>query len=165
MKLMLKLMLTLLVLAVVLPFTPLMPGGKPLMALSDIRWPDIEMPRLPGIDVPSLPEETGRTQLFYRWKDAEGNIHFSDKAPKGRVDDLSTVEVYPDANLLPAVDVKPAEKAAPVEKQPVTPKKQEAEHPYSPETVKKLFDDVNQIKTQAEKRNQALREIVGERGK
>lgn len=46
---------------------------------------------------------------FYKWTDADGNVHYSDKPPKG-VGEVTTLEVDPGAHTVtpPAVAAKPA---------------------------------------------------------
>lgn len=159
MKLMFKLILTILVLAFVLPFTPLMPGGKPMMSLSDIRLPEFSIPNVPtiGSKEPVL-RKSGKARTFYRWKDAEGKVHYSDKPPEGSAGEVASLDIDPNTNLVPAVE-------APPEPEPVaskvSDKKKSADSSsptssYSPDAIKKLFEDANRIKQQALERNKLL---------
>ena len=72
-----RVLLSFLILAVILPFTPLMPGGKPLIKVSDLKWPELG---IPGSNSKTF-VTSDKTQTVYKWKDAQGNIHFSDTAP------------------------------------------------------------------------------------
>lgn len=45
---------------------------------------------------------------FYKWTDADGNVHYSDKPPKGHVGEVTTLEVDPGAQTVaPPVADKP----------------------------------------------------------
>ena len=83
-----KLLLSLLILAVILPFTPLMPGGKPLIKVSDLKWPELGVPGSNKQFTPS-----GNTQTVYKWQDAQGNIHFSDQAPNNEMIQSSKIKI------------------------------------------------------------------------
>ena len=157
MKLLIKLMLTLLVLAAALPFTPFMPGGKPLLSLGNLKWPKLEAPSLPALK-PAGGTSSSNNQTFYKWHDAKGNLHFSDQPPKGHTAQLETVEVNPNTNLIPGVKAPPP--------QPQQKPAQEATatslpSPYSPDQIKRLFDEAHKIKQQSEQRNKQLEEIMG----
>lgn len=57
---------------------------------------------------------------FYKWTDADGNVHYSDRPPKGHVGEVTTVEVDPGAyTVTPPIAEKPApERAAPAPAEP-----------------------------------------------
>jgi len=157
MKLMFKLMLAILVLAFVLPFTPLMPGGKPLMSLSEIRMPEFSIPDMPsfGAKEPVL-RRSGKVQTFYRWRDAQGNIQYSDKPPQGNVNGLSSLDINPNTNLVPAVKAPPEPKTAQLKEKKGKTDSTAPSSFYSTNAIQKLFEDANKIKEQALERNKAL---------
>jgi hypothetical protein len=76
-KILLWALVALLALAVVLPFVVKSRHGRPLMAPEGVHLPKIKVPELP--DFPGGDE----TMTVYRWQDAEGAWHFSDRAPEG----------------------------------------------------------------------------------
>ncbi|MBU0501504.1 MAG: DUF4124 domain-containing protein [Gammaproteobacteria bacterium] len=159
MRLLIKLLLTLLILAVILPFTPFMPGGKPLMQIGDLKWPRLVVPAAQDItdslkSRPSAPSSKNKT--FFKWRDAQGNIHFSDKPPKEKTAHLETIEVNPDANLIQGVRVPPPPQ--PQQTVQTTPQA-DIPSPYAPGQIKRLFDEAHKIKQQAEKRNKQLEEL------
>jgi hypothetical protein len=158
MKLFIKLMLTLLTIAVVLPFTSIMPGGMPLFKWSDIKMPQIKTPQLPELSGGT--PDRGKIQTFYKWKDDNGAVHYSDQPPKENVDGLSTVEVNPDTNLLPAVDTATTQPAAKSEGQKRVAKN-DAPSSYSPETIKRLFEDAHKLQEKANQRKKMLDGIEG----
>lgn len=153
MRLMIKLLLTLLVLALVLPFTPLTPGGRPLLSLGDLHWPDLKAPPLPDLKPPLA---SGGKQTFYRWRDGAGNLHFSDRPPEGSPANLETVEVDPDANLIQGIQPPPPQPPTQRTASDETPPS-----PYSPGQIKKLFDEANRIKALAAQRGQQMEEVMG----
>ena len=111
MKLFVKLMLAILVMAFLLPFTVLKDNeGKTLMSfsdfsLSDFNLADFKMPDMLGSDK-LLPTNGGgsREDVFYRWNDAKGNIQFTTEPPPDGVE--YTVKGYnPDTNLIQAVEI------------------------------------------------------------
>jgi hypothetical protein len=154
MKLFVKLMLALLVLAALLPFTLLKNDrGTTLMSLSDISLPDFEIPDFSRVTpsetlVPSLPEPSGM-DVFYQWYDGEGNLHFTSEPPPEGVD-YSIREFDPNANVIPSVEL-PAEdnataaSAVPPAKTGEPDAEQEAPNPYDKESIQKLFEDAKNI--------------------
>jgi len=104
MKLFAKLLITILVIGGLLPFT-LIKGrdGKPLMSFSNIKLPDFSVP-----DLGSVPEVTpvkstsvgnkGK-DIFYKWLDADGNLQFTTQPPpQGR--EFTIKRFDPDTNLI-----------------------------------------------------------------
>ena len=164
MKLFVKLMLAGLVLAFLLPFTLLKDDqGKTLMSFSDFSLPNFSLPnfsladfKMPSIKMPGsdglLSTDTGgsREDVFYRWNDAKGNVHFTTEPPTDGIE--YTVKGYnPDANVIRAVKL-PAEK--PVAEPPASAAESASEdkssaldagNPYSKDNVQKLFDDTRNI--------------------
>jgi len=154
MKLFVKLMLALLVLALLLPFTLLKDNsGKTLMSFSDISLPEFEIPDFSGVSsseslVPSLGVSPGM-DVFYQWYDAEGNVQFTSEPPAEGID-YTVREFDPNANVIQSVKL-PAEERAPAGL-PVPPEKssepaaqQELPNPYDKESIKKLFEDAKNV--------------------
>jgi hypothetical protein len=152
MKLFVKLMLALVVLALLLPFTYLKDDqGNTLMSFSDFSMPNFEMPDLPGMPsgkslVPSVNGSAGM-DVFYKWHDAEGNVHFTTEPPADGVD-YSVKEFDPDANLIQAVKVPVPETTL---EKPATATQGEVsseDEPlkiYDADQIKKLFEDTENI--------------------
>lgn len=143
MKFFIKLLIALVVLAVLLPFT-LLKGkdGRPLMSLDKLTKPDIALPKLPDSD------NKGGRDLIYRWTDAEGVVHFTNTPPPAGVN--YTVKGYdPNTNLIQSV--KPLNKEEPPASKPVqaarkTPESlKEIGNPYSVDKVDKLMDDARKV--------------------
>lgn len=153
MKLFVKLMLALLFIALLLPFTLLKDNdGNTLMSFSDISLPDVSMP---DVSMPDLPSFSGSKEIkpandndlsgkdiFYKWYDSEGNVQFTSEPPPDGVD--YTLKGFdPDANVIQAVKI-PAKKKT-VEKPKSAQEKsagpEDNINPYSAENIKKLFED------------------------
>ncbi len=154
MKLFVKLMLALLVLAVLLPFTLLKDDrGKTLMSFSDFSLPEFKIPDFSGVAsseslVPSLQGSPGM-DVFYQWYDGEGNVQFTSEPPPKGVE-YTIREFDPNANVIQSVKLPVEEEAAvtapvPVAKTGETGAPQEAPNPYDQESIKKLFEDANNV--------------------
>ncbi|MDJ0881539.1 MAG: DUF4124 domain-containing protein [Gammaproteobacteria bacterium] len=145
MKFFVKLMITALVLAVLLPFTVLKgKDGRPLMSLNDLKAPDLTLPEVP--DAMNLPEGTKlgkREDIIYQWRDAKGELHFTSAPPPKGVE--YTAKGYdPNANLIQSIEVK-HEEAQPVMAEPQIKKPTDIGNPYSPDNIQKLIDDAHNV--------------------
>ena len=161
MKLFAKLMLAGLVLAFLLPFTLLKDDqGKTLMSFSDFSLGDFNLPGFSLADF-NLPDILGddrllstdgggsREDIFYRWNDAKGNVHFTTEPPPDGIE-FSVKGYNPDANVIQAVklpDEPVAEPPATVAEPASADKSsaQDIDNPYNKNNVQKLFDDSNNI--------------------
>lgn len=161
MKLFVKLMLAGLVLAFLLPFTLLKDDqGKTLMSFSDFSLGDFNLPGFSLADF-NLPDILGddrllstdgggsREDIFYRWNDAKGNVHFTTDPPPDGIE-YSVKGYNPDANVIQAVklpDEPVAEPPATVAEPASADKSsaQDIDNPYNKNNVQKLFDDSNNI--------------------
>ena len=151
MKLFVKLMLAVLVVAFLLPFTLLKDNeGKTLMSFSDFSLPDFKMPSIKMPDM--LPTNGGgsREDVFYRWNDAKGNVHFTTEPPPDGIE--YTVKGYdPDTNLIQAVEIpveEPVVEPPPSGSEPASENKssaQDPDSPYSKDNIQKLFDDTRNL--------------------
>ena len=152
MKLFGKLLIAALVLAVLLPFTFLKgPDGKPLMSidklsLPDLKMPDLKMPGIPdSVKNSGLNSKSGSMDVIYKWKDENGELHFSSTPPPDGVE-FTSKGYDPNTNLIQAVQPQvdepeqvEAEEKAQIKKAP------DISNPYSPEKVDKLVKDAQNI--------------------
>jgi hypothetical protein len=161
MKLFVKLMLALVVLALLLPFTVLKDDtGNSLMSFSDFSMPDFKMPELPGMPsgkslVPSVNGSAGM-DVFYKWHDAEGNVHFTTEPPADGVDYM-TKEFDTDANVIQSVDMPVQEtirEKPPTATQGEVSSKSEQPNPYDTDQIKKLFEDTENIEKLLQQRTE-----------
>ncbi len=160
-----KLLLAVLVIGLLLPFTILKgKDGKPMMSFGDLKLPDFSAPELP--DMPNLAKQDDASganiDLIYKWTDAEGNLQFSNDPPPQGVE--YTVKGYnPNTNVIQAVEI-PSEDIA-VQK-PESEKQAESEDGigsiYSPEKIKKLFEDAENIEKLLNDRMKKQEALVGQ---
>jgi hypothetical protein len=161
MRLFIKLMIAILVIGVLLPFTFLKgKDGKPVISFTDLKLPDISMP-----DMPNLPdnETLGDKDVIYKWTDAEGSLQFSNTPPPDGVE--YTVKGYdPNLNVIRAVDVEsnvPIEVVEEESKKKVT-SAEDIGSPYSPEKIGKLFEDANNIEKLLNQRLNNQEALIGQ---
>lgn len=78
MKLYIKLMILLVVLACTAPFMLKRSDGRPWMTVDDLKMPDISMPdfTLPSTSEAEIIDDT----TVYKWLDQNGVLHYSDEA-------------------------------------------------------------------------------------
>jgi len=165
MKLFAKLMIAVLFIAMLLPFTILKDdSGNTLMSLSDISLPDLSMP---DFSMPDLPKISGAKNsatldgdlsgkdVFYKWYDSNGNIQFTSEPPPQGIE--YTLKGFdPDTNVIQAVKAPPKESGSD-ESTPVQNKSTDLEetgNPYSQESIKKLFEDTKNIEKLLQQRSQ-----------
>jgi len=159
MRFFIKLLITLVVLAVLLPFTILKgKDGRPLMSLDRLKAPELSVPKLP------VPGNRKRQDLIYRWVDDSGIVHFTNTPPPAGV--AYTVKGYdPDTNLIQSVRPTAATEPEPVqpvqsksEKQPSSLK--DIGNPYSIEKVEKLMDDAKNVQHLLEDRAKRQEQLI-----
>lgn len=161
MKLFVKLMLALLVIGLLLPFTLLKDdSGKPLASFSDFGLPDFSLPSLPRFSsggsstpVPDSDDNLDGKVLFYKWYDADGDVQFTSEPPAEGVE--YTVKGFdPDANVIQAVKL-PAGDSADGESSSAAGKSAtDIGNPYSKETIEKLFEDAKNVEKLLQERLQ-----------
>lgn len=101
-----RLLLLILLLAVIFPFTFPLKDGRPLLS-----WSDIQLPRKPDIDIklPTLsaageanPSTPSQSVILYRWRDGNGGLQFSNLQPPQGVA-YEIIKVNPETNLVQGV--------------------------------------------------------------
>lgn len=154
MKLFAKVMLAVLVIAILLPFTILKDeSGDTLMSFSDLSLSDFSFSSMSG-KMPDVPEISPGSSLLqgevaiYQWYDSEGNIQFSSEPPSQGID-YEVRRYDPNANVIQSVQLPTKEKAAdstapPPEAASADPG--EIGNPYSEESIRKLFEDARNLK-------------------
>lgn len=152
MKLFAKLMLAVLVIAMLLPFTILKgDNGKPLLSFSDFAWPDFSaatLPKAPMVDsISDSAGSSGGKNTVYRWFDSEGNIQFTtDPPPEGIEFEVRNFD--PDVNVIQPVKLQSGE--TPVVQGDTDPEISSAPvdpgfNPYSADSLKKLFENAKNV--------------------
>ena len=151
MKLLMKLMLAALVIALLLPFTLLKDDqGKTLMSFSSFSLPNFKMPDFKMPDMPSseqLDPVIDSKDIVYRWNDSKGNVHFATEPPADGIN--YTVKGYDhNTNVIQAVKLPkmevPVEPAA-ADLSAINEKNSplDLESVYDKDNIKKIFDDSN----------------------
>lgn len=160
MKLFIKLMCFLAVLALIGPFILKAADGRPLLSLRQVL-PDMafKVPGLPSWE--SIPnafsEHTGETKV-YRWAAGDGSLQFSNMEPENT--EYEVLWVDPDTNLIQGLSAD-----APTLSQTSIQVSQEPTiNPIpvlsiSPEQLKKLQEDANNVQSLMEARNKALENL------
>ena len=182
MKLLLKLILAVLVIGVLLPFTVLKDdNGQPMMKFSDFGLPDIPF-NIPGFSLPDTTtlKPSGKSNLqtadelraaddnlagkvvFYQWRDSAGNIQFTGEPPPEGIE--YTIKGYdPDANVIPSVKIPTKDKEADDDRSAAEKLKDgESINPYGEDTIKKLFEDAKKIEKMLNQRYQEQTESVNQ---
>ena len=159
MKLFAKLLIAILFIAMLLPFTILKDdGGDTLMSFSDFSWPEFSLFAPFDGDKPAkTASDLAGRGVFYQWYDAEGNVQFTTDPPPAGVEYI--VKEY-DSNTnviravkLPSVDEGSLDGDKSVS--PVSPAEpEEIGSPYSQEAIKKLFEDSKNIEKMLKERLQ-----------
>ncbi len=151
-------MLAAVVIALLLPFTLLKDDqGKTLMSFSDfslqdISLPDFSIPDMSGLFsskklLPANTRSDGK-DIFYRWNDAQGNVHFTTELPPDGIE--YTVKGYdPKANVIQSVKRRTETDALESAPNPTDPGTDDstpsADSAYNPAKVKKLINDTKNI--------------------
>jgi hypothetical protein len=162
MKLFVKLMLALLVLAILLPFTLLKDEqGKPLMSFSELSLPEFKLPDLAGMPSSKrlLPSGNGSVgvDVFYKWYDGEGNVQFTTEPPAAGIE-YTVKEFDPDANVIQSVRLPSGDSSteAPAMAPSSSPGElkslQDLGNPYDKDNIKKLFEDAAGMQKQLQQR-------------
>lgn len=172
MKLFGKLLIAVLIIGILLPFTVLKgKDGKPLMNFSSLKMPDLGLPDMP--ELPSLPnsESVGNIAgigdgetIIYQWKDSSGNIQFTNSPPPQGVE--YTVKGYdPDANVIQSVkfpDEQIDAEETPGQEDKLPTDAEGVASVYSPERVNKLIDDAKNVEKLLNDRLKQQNAIIGD---
>ncbi len=135
-----------------------------MMSFGDLKLPDFSVPDLP--DMPNLTKQDDTSganlDLIYKWTDADGNLQFSNDPPPQGVE--YTVKGYnPNTNIIQAVEI-PSEDLAIQKPEPENHVESEDEigNIYSPEKIKKLFEDAENIEKLLNDRVKKQEALVGQ---
>ena len=162
MKLFAKLLLAVLVLAMLLPFTILKDDdGKTLLSFSDLGLPDFSIapPKLPQVGeiIPGAESTAGSVDI-YQWHDKEGNIQFSNEPPpQGTEFEIRRFD--PAANVIQSIELPTAETDEGTEKAVIASQESgdqpvEIGNPYSKDSIEELFDKAKNVEKLPQQRFQ-----------
>lgn len=163
MKLIWKLFIAAIIIAILLPFS-LLKGkdGKPLMNFGDLKLPEVSLPDMPGSKNIGT-AVIGDSNSIYEWKDEEGNLQFSNMPPAEGIE--YTVKEYdPNTNVIQAVEV-PDKEPESASSEPHSSQETEpvgGTGIYSPEKIKKLIDDAKNVENLLNDRLKQQEAIIGQ---
>jgi len=165
MKLFVKLMLALLVLAFLLPFTLLKDDeGNTLMSFSDFSMSNFKLPELSrGKELIPAKSGSGDMDTFYKWYDPKGNVQFTSEPPPDGV--AYTVKQFdPDTNVIQAVHAPVETSAEPAPAMAAAGENSPALNlnPYDSKGIEKLFEDTRNIEKLLNQRTQAHNDIINQ---
>lgn len=162
-------MLALLIIGGLAPFTFIKDkDGNPLMSLSDLTMPDAKMP---DISLPNLLDAESNPLALdgavYKWKNKQGTWQFSSAPPPKEMAFTSTVYDQ-NMNVIQAVKTPSIAEKKPEEAEEQEEPEDEVSSgglsnlgkAYSPEKVKKLFDDANNLESLLNNRAKQQQEIL-----
>ena len=162
MNLFVKLLIAVLVIGILLPFTLLKGNdGKPLISFTDLKLPDMSI--IPEDIQSSVDESLNDEDIIYRWTDAGGNLQFSNSPPPVGVT-YTVLDYDPNLNVIQAVEVRTDEPEAVLEMEPKkkTSSAEDIGSPYSVEKIEKLFEDANNIEKLLNQRLKNQEAIIGQ---
>ncbi|MDX5299880.1 MAG: DUF4124 domain-containing protein [Gammaproteobacteria bacterium] len=131
-----------LVAALAAPFFLNAPNGKPVMKLPAFE----DLVPIPGTPSP------GDLQLVYKWRDAQGQVHYSDQPPADTP--WETLTVDPGTNVIPAVKPREPEPVASVN--PALPAQTPAAPDTSPAMIPGLTANPVEVLEKARQAREAL---------
>lgn len=162
MKLFVKLMIFVVILALAGPFFIKGPDGKPMWQVSEVRssiqlgWDRLQRKFAGSIDAADKLPGMDASVTVHRWQDETGQWHYTQEAPEGIVSD--TLLIDPKTNLisLPALP-EPLPLAAEAD-QPAAAEPVQGPVP-SIEQTRQLIEDAKALQGQVDERDQKLRDI------
>ncbi len=162
MRLIIKLLLFVLVAGIFLPFFTLGPGGGPLLDPPELALLDIEVPQLPNfMGKEEAVTTSGSSTQVYRWRDSEGQIHYSSEPPPKTVK-AKGVTLDSHVNVVPAVKFDATPRQRETGKQSREKLPGSIDPIYSPQKVKQLIDDAHDAQDLLNSRKNELDRQAGE---
>lgn len=151
MRKLISMLVIVLVIAGIAPFTLPMKNGEPLL-----KWSQLSMPRLPQFPelsaltdlIKTKPDNRSIPVTSYKWRDSGGNWQLSDTPPKNG--SYETVIVDPNTNLLQA-DIPVPQTVEAVKDAPAQPAYAPA-MAYDPEKVSEIMDSARNVEKSLQQR-------------
>jgi len=147
----------------------LMTGKLPDIITNRPKIPDIKMPNLPDLTnslsdkFTSIKKKTTADDTYlYKWRDANGVIHYTSEKPAEGID-YDSIKLKNDVNVIPAVPT--VSKSEITDKEPVqqrSPKLPSTELPtnvYSPEGIKNLLNQAKNVQNLVNEQFKHLEDI------
>jgi len=146
-KLLFKITLVVLILFGVSQYSNyLMTGKAPEIPATTANLPDINISKLKDSisnKFKSIKKEKTVEEIYlYKWRDTKGVIHYASEKPLEEIENLETIKLNSNTNVVPAISDNKEKKDAPRQK-PVSTEL--PKNVYSPEGIKHLFDQAKGI--------------------
>lgn len=164
MKLFVKLLLFIVILALMGPFFIKGPDGKPLWQVNKIQssvqlgWDRLQRRLTGSVDAAANLPGSGSEVTVHRWQDADGQWHYTQEAPAGIASDILLID--PETNLI---------SLPPLPEPPPVPEDSAAEEPTAAppvqgpiptiEETRQLIEDAQALQGQVDERDKKLRDI------
>ncbi len=157
-KLLFKAMIPLCIIFGIMSYLTYLNGGNPVAVFEGIGGNMMAKFNGIGESVGQLPEEVsenlkgGDKQTVYKWQDASGAWHYGE-APPDNAASLREVTLRPNENIVQSLKA-PEQEAESDEAKPAAQASTQTgvASPYSPDAVKKLFEDANKLQETLEQR-------------
>lgn len=145
MKLFVKLMILVLILAMAGPFFLRGPDGRPLMQVSDITQ------KFKSWMSSTKAAPSGGEVRVHKWQDENGQWHYSDEAPQT---DSETISIDPNTNVIQSTPVRRpvAEESTASTRKPEPEKDDDGPSLFHP------INETNKVKEELEERNEQIRQ-------
>ncbi len=147
---------SLLVGAIAWPFFMKNRGGEPMLSIPTLT--DWQPPALKDF-IPGAGESggvksplSGGTQVFYKWRDEHGQLHYSDEPPP-QTAEFQIVEVDPNANVIQSVPVDEEEEATP---EPAKALPGDVSEILTPGNARKVLEDAKVARKMMESRTENI---------
>ncbi len=147
-KFLFKLILVILILFGLSSYTNyLLTGKTPDIAINKPTLPDIEISKLTDTlsDKFNIIEEKkpAANTYLYKWRDTKGVIHYTSKKPPENIQDFESIKLSNNTNVVPAVSDNEVIHEKQTQQQ--APSENLSTNIYSPEGIKKLFDQAKDV--------------------
>ncbi len=105
-------------------------------------------------------------QRVYKWQDQSGQWHYTQIRPPAHARAVESIDVDPQTNVIAGFQVPEDEQPEPAPEDVITkaddssPEIPELDNPYSPETIRKLFEDAKNLQETLGKRYEAQEQFL-----
>ena len=133
----------------------MMTGKTPELQLNKPTLPEINISKLTdslsdkvdSVKDKITPEDKKKETYLYKWRDEKGVIHYTSEKPAAQINDLESIKIDNQTNVVPAVSEK-SSKTESIQQQSAPVSSGIPTNIYSPEGIKGLFDRAKNIQKQ-----------------
>jgi len=144
-------------------------NGKPIVSMPTVDdfipdkiIPDSLMPGGNNTNKNASRATTSNEQTYFKWKDEKGAWHYGDQPPPGS-QNVSTLQVDTNVNIIQSVKIEPKTKAQPLQqkKEAIVPERLK-NGGLSLENAMNVMDDARAVSDIMNARNEQLKAMTGE---